>query len=123
MSYEISDVEEQGFVRVVYDGELDLDELVRSRSESMVAMQAKGLRRVLVEMGGAVDRLSTADRYEFVSSHGSVVPPATRIAVVANDRNLHLPDRNLIENVARNRGIDLRLFREVREARSWLLDS
>jgi hypothetical protein len=63
-------------------------------------------------------RLGTLDTYtsaEFISAHA---PKLARVAIVCNDKGY--TDASFWETVVVNRGLTVRVFKDVLEARKWL---
>jgi hypothetical protein len=63
-------------------------------------------------------RLTTLDTYELAKYYLSVIPNLVKAAVVCNPDNL--PDGEFWETATRNRGLTVRVFTEMDEARRWL---
>ena len=70
------------------------------------------------ELDYALDTLDTYDCAAFLASH--VTHPQAKIAIVPKPE--HLDDASFWEDVAVNRGLTVRMFRDMEEAEAWLAD-
>ena len=121
MPYAVRVVEGPGHLEAELTGELTLDDLQAVRLESRELLRAHGLARIVVDASRSTPTQSPTDDYLFTSEHKSVFGAGVRVAVA------HRPEiaehLRFIENVAQNRGFDMRVFGDRAEALAWLLAS
>jgi len=75
-------------------------------------------RCVLIERD-LTDALTPGEIFQLISNAASVAPRTVKFAVV--DHNLGRQRNELEEVVATNRGLNIRIFDEMRQAEEWLL--
>ena len=107
------------FVTITLSGEVSTDDLVACRSEAITLLLANECTRLLVDATTEAPRRDILDDYQFTSEHASQFPRGTRHAVLvqAGERDY----MEFVENVARNRGVEMRLFIDRDQALEWLL--
>ena len=90
-----------------------------ARTKALDSLSSEGWTRLLVN-ACAVEPLSVREDFEFTSDHAMQFDPRIRTAII------HSADEaerfRFIENVATNRGVQMRAFLEESEALDWLLD-
>ena len=118
MAYTIDRVEDGGVVHVTLEGVLTKRDHDEFRAQVVAAINETGWSRVLIDARRADPKMSVADDFEFTKDHRALLPIQLRSAI------LHRPDEagryGFIENVAVNRGVNLRAFSDEAEARTWL---
>ncbi len=83
--------------------------------------QARKTKLLLVDLSPLVSgRIPTIERFVVGLEAASLSPQVARLAAVLRPDQID-PDR-FGERVARNRGLDTRVFTDLKEARTWLLD-
>ena len=85
-------------------------------------MKKSGLLSVLADISQTNYRGSTLDLFEFNSTHYTVFPAKTCLAVVIYADPHYSDSAHFAETVALNRGIIMRNFLDYEEAMNWLLD-
>ena len=120
MGYTVEFVEDAKYVQVVLLGEVTKEDHFNSTDDAVHAVSGNSCNRLLVDTTQAELKMSATEDYDFVSQLPSQYPIGMRIAVVVHpdDFNYH----KFIENVARNRGLQLTVFRDKVMASNWLLD-
>ena len=120
MGYTVEFVKDANYIQVVLQGEVTKEDHYNSTAEAVDAVSASSCSRLLVDTTRAKLKMSATEDYDFVSQLPSQYPVGMRIAVVvhADDFNYH----KFIENVARNRGLQLTVFGDSIQALNWLLD-
>ncbi len=74
--------------------------------------------RVLCDERELEYRLGTVDTYQLAETAVQAAPKLVRIAIVIGPENLE--DAAFYETVAKNRGLSVKVFQEMNEARKWL---
>lgn len=123
MSTTIRISEKDQCVEVIHRGSLTVKELEDTRTEVAKLLVESGLTRLLVNSQNAdVATLSMADIFNFNATHASALSaiPLLRFALVIATPRFKQP--LFSETVARNRGVNLRVFLDPNEARQWLAE-
>ena len=120
MSYHLSIEEHPAYVHARATGDMTPENALRFLVESNGACTARGKRRLLLEFGFTGPSLNGGSIYDIVSarsSHGAVFE---RIAYVDVSSERNSEHKRFAETIARNRGVNVRLFPSLEEARQWL---
>jgi hypothetical protein len=99
-----------------------LSELTEVFWNAIKAIQEHPSSKVLIDANNVEGQLSTLDRYEgasFLSEHHISGPVRITAIAIAGQEPLIDPDR-FGETVARNRGVNGRVFTDLDEAVAWL---
>lgn len=108
-------------VEVIHDGALTLEELTDARARAADMMVKASVSRLLVDGRGAdLASLSILDTYEFNTTHQSVLPFLSRLRIAVIVSRAQAEKVLFAETVARNQGINLRVFDDAAEAGQWL---
>ena len=120
MAYTVEFVKGAKYIQVALLGEVTKEDHYNSTDKAVHAVSANSCNRLLVDTTQAKLKMSATEDYDFVSQLPPQYPIGTRIAVVVHpdDANYH----KFIENVARNRGLQLSVFSDKNQALNWLLD-
>jgi hypothetical protein len=106
-------------LRVVSSGVCDdLNELKAYIVAIHDAAQEAGVRRILVDEGQLVYRLSTFESYRSGRFISEISPQPIRIAVVASREGWEAT--RFWETVAVNRGVPVKVFVDLHEAEAWV---
>ena len=108
------------FVTIKLSGEVLTDSLVECRAEAVSLLKTNKCNRLLVDATDEAPRREVTDDYHFTSEHASHFPLGTRHAVLVQASEQDY--MQFVENVARNRGVDMNLFVDRDHALNWLLD-
>lgn len=108
----------EGYLFVTIVGEPALPAIQRILGEVMATCRERGLKAILVDACGLTGDLSILERFELGLHFAVTWDPGVRCAVVVTPESL--PDRQLLEVVARNRAVDVRLFDALSKACAWL---
>ena len=111
---------EQGILVVTLVGDLSQQDALRVQQEASKRQKEHGIRGILVDARLARSRMSTIDRFELLSSFQERFSSTTKHAVVYSPGNHDLSEVTFAENVAFNRGVRLKMFTDIDEARDWL---
>ncbi len=99
-------------------GDQTYDDMVKARDAVKESLLVNNLKRVLVDTTGLISSMGQVDDYKFASGLQETFNFTTKIAF------LILPDffekYKFIENVAYNRGINLKVFTDKSEAIKWI---
>ena len=120
MAYRIELVEEKEYLRATLEGAVSRAEHEEFRAAALTALKGAGWWSILIDVTGATPEMSWADDFEYTSGHQAQLPPRLRTAI------LHAPEAaekfRFVENVALNRGVNMRAFVDEAAALAWLLD-
>lgn len=120
MAYVVQFLEEAGYVLLQYTGEVLRAELEESRQAVYRQLDANGCLRLLVDGSKADSKVGIFDDYEFTSEHRSELPAGIRLALIIRPEDSdHF---EFVENVARNRGVNMIVFDSRESAVDWLCD-
>jgi len=106
------------YILVTYTGEFNVAAAERAIDGSLQAGSTHNLSKILIDCRRMTGRLSIMDRYQVAVSGQRMAGKLTRVALVRQEGGSPL-DR-FTETVARNRGVNLKLFNEIDEAVAWL---
>lgn len=118
MTFDVKVNHEQGYVHLVYTGDVDIEERKKARDEVFAIRKQYDLTRCLVETQDSTMRLSTRDIIEFANSFPNDLPSDYHVAVVAGqEANVD----TLLENLASSGGLRIRAFKDGDAALRWLM--
>ena len=120
MPYSTSFDDDAKFVSIVFSGQITLRELKAGRSEAQSCLAENKCHRLLVDAKDYRLTHSLGEAYEFTTEHPLFLRSPTRIAVVTYPDSAEL--FGFVEDVAQNRGTDLKTFEGRRAALDWLLE-
>ena len=119
MPHKTEPVESSCYVRLDLTGDLTRTDHEVARAAAANVLKQKGWNKLFIDATQARPKMSVADDYEFTEQHDNHFPTVLRTAIV------HGPDAaadfRFIENVGRNRGMNMRLFEDHAAALEWLL--
>jgi hypothetical protein len=111
--------EDKRYVLLDFKGGVTISELELSRTAlKAILHETNGYKKVLVDMQNISCSLSAIDIHNFVSAHKNELPLGFLIAVIVHPKNWDAAI--FAENVAHNRGVFMRVFRDDLHARAWL---
>ncbi len=118
MSYTTHIDREQGVVELVYQGDVDLNETIESRADVVRIANENSLTRALIDLKSCQFRLSASDLYHFGNSFDKVgFPGNITISGVVNAGD---EKSRFLENVAKNRFMNIKFFDNREDATKWL---
>ena len=122
MPFRVDQLKDSECVSLAFTGIVTEEQRYDARNEVDKALSATGWNKLIVDATGITrDAMSLADDYKYTSEHPFTHPIGTCIAV------LHRPEEkerySFIQDVARNRGLDLRIFTDRVKARKWLVEN
>jgi hypothetical protein len=122
MHYEICPSEDESYITLVVKGEINRKIAMQQNLQAHALGKRLGINRYLVDVTEARNTDTTLDAYQFAyqDMHQTTgIDTKARVAVVTA-RGDHSHD--FIETVARNSGLNVRLFTEWDQAMSFLFD-
>ena len=118
MASAIKYIEEHGYVSVILEGDVSIEELAATREESAALMTEKQCLRLFVDSRDESEMNSISDDFDFSSEHFKYFPPPIKTAVLVHDD--HAKHMQFVEDVSQNRGVNLMVFVDKGEALRWL---
>ncbi len=121
MAYNLKIEVESSVLWVTATGTRSLQTVLAMSQEISAACVERNLKKVLVDVQALEGRLGTLDAYDIPTKHFPKIRNhsiISRCAIV--DLKEFENDYRFFENVAVNRGFDLRIFSDVKEAIAWL---
>ena len=119
MAYSIELAKDAKYIGVFLTGEVTNNDLENSREEANRALIANKWNRILIDGTQGQPRISVVEDFEFVSEFTFRFPAGVRLALVV--RHQEQGYFQFIEDVAQNRGANLKLFTDKGLALNWLL--
>ena len=119
MPYAVEMMDQPGYVTVVLTGDVSRDEHESSTEAASRILTANSCKRLLVDATEANHKMSVGDNYDFASALRTRHPSGIHIAVLALEQDFDY--LKFVEDVARNRGVDLLVFTHKEAALAWLL--
>ena len=119
MTYRLSLHSHPKYLHASVTGTHTPENVARFLREVHEACMAQGLGCVLVEVNFTGPSLATGSIYDVVSRQAPQAKVLRRVAYVDATPRQH-EKKKFAETVALNRGVNVRLFTEVAEARRWL---
>jgi hypothetical protein len=110
----------EGIVWASVSGRFSLENAKTFFLEILQRARAEGINKILIDARGITTEISTIARFEFGSHLVAQNPYQTSIAIVGNEDAVW-PDR-FLENVLVNRGVDVKVVTEIKEALKWLAE-
>ncbi len=117
MPYAITVDREEDYIGVQVFGRLSLEEVNELMAKTSDIRQNHGLDRILSDHRGVTDLPGIADLYKLGKSLAEELFHGAKLAVIGGALQ---NDEEFAEDVAVNRGVDVRLFHEEQAAREWL---
>jgi hypothetical protein len=120
MSYEITFLERPGYLHIQVTGENTLANVRAYLSEVRIACTERGCSSVLIEENLRGAGLNIAQIYNLVKEGSARTAPNVRIAYVDVNPEHSSSNMRFAEDVAANRGVDVRVFATLPEAAKWI---
>jgi hypothetical protein len=112
---------ERGFGFVGFIGRWNLNEFSRLLKSVLKAPKARRQRLLQIDLSSVEnDHLTTLERYKLGVEAATLLTDVERVSTLARVDQID-PDR-FGETVARNQGLDVRVFSDPEKALTWLLD-
>jgi hypothetical protein len=117
---DVSFLDEKRFVSAKLHGTWDIDELPEALDVLREECRARQQDLLQIDMSPLKnDALTTFERFQLGVGAASLSPAVRRLATVA--RPDQIDSEQFGARVARNRGLDIRIFSDPKEAGPWLL--
>lgn len=115
-------IEHRGaFLHAVVEGDNTPEDVRQYLSEVREACLARGCQRVFIEENLRGPSLGTVDIFTIAAGGGRNADGAISMIAYMDVNPEHAPqDMAFAENVAVNRGLNVRMFADRREAQEWL---
>src|SRR6185295_2351805 len=120
MSYHLFIEEHPAYVHARATGDMTPENALRFLVEANGACTARGKRRLLLEFGFTGPSLNGGSIYDIITARSSHAAVFERIAYVDVSSERYSEHKRFAETIARNRGVNVRLFSSLEEARQWL---
>ncbi|HVK98349.1 MAG TPA: STAS/SEC14 domain-containing protein [Dongiaceae bacterium] len=120
MTFTVTVDEERKLVRIRHEGEMSVAEMFEGRRTVGQLLQKHGFHRMLVDTRAVNEMPDTMGAFEISSSHHQDLSLQVRLAILSQPESL--PDLDFVENVAINRGFQVRGFCDEAEAIAWLME-
>ena len=119
MTYSLTVAEHPTYLHTTVTGESTAENALRFLRESHEACMARGISSVLLEMNLQGSSIDTGSIYSVISQRSDTGKQLRKIAYV--DTSSHgMAKARFAETVAVNRGVNVRLFKTVPDAKRWL---
>ena len=108
-----------GYAAMRHCGDVDLAEIHTAATQILSHILARRCAGLLVDASQSVPVFSPAELIRVLDENYGPLPPGFPLAYVLNARN-HATEQMLIETLAYNHGLALKVFTEVETALAWL---
>ena len=119
MTYSIVSIPIQQYIFVVHIGSTYRRELDQAWQAAIADLEEKHWHRLLVDIRAVMNTIPASEMYDFIARLRERLASNIRIALVV--REDQRADARFIENVARNRAMNLQFFVNMQPALSWLV--
>lgn len=123
MPYQFVTEEAPMYLHAIGTGDRTQENLRRFLIDSHDAAAERGKDRLLLDMHFLGPSLNLGHTYEVIAERSSAGTQFERIAYVDANLERVTEDAEFAEMAAQNRGVNVRLFRDVTEAVRWLEES
>jgi hypothetical protein len=121
MAYEMRMIHEDDYLHVLVTGDNTPEDVAGYLDQIHQACAEQGFSKVLIEENLAGPQLRTGDVYDVVTAASAGVAPDVRyIAFVDTNAAHEFAEIKFAETVAVNRGVNVKVFRDVPSAVAWL---
>jgi hypothetical protein len=121
MAYDMKVICEDDYLHVVVTGDNTPEDVAGYLEEVRRVCREHELSKVLIEENLAGPQFTTLDVYEVVSAVSRGVAPAIRHVAFVDTNPAHdFAHIQFAETVAVNRGVNVKVFRDVPSATAWI---
>ena len=121
MAYDLKTVREDGYLHASVTGDNTPEDVAAYLGRIREICIEHGLSRVLIEENLVGPRLAAIDIYDIVNAASVGVAPAIRrVAFVDTNAEHRFSNMKFAETVAVNRGVNVKVFRDVPSAVEWI---
>ena len=118
MAFSVVADHQRQLVRIEHWERMSKDEMFEARASAGALLKEVGYLRLLVDVRRVEEAPDTMDTFSISTTHDTVLPPRFRLAVLVE--HTLIADALFSENVAVNRGFNLKVFLEEADALEWL---
>lgn len=122
LPYRLTLDERPAYLHATVTGAHNKENALRFLTESLQACAKAGKPALLLELNLAGPSMDASSIFDVVSKPAPLAAKLRRIAYVDTSSSRDPGKMKFAETVAFNRGVNVRLFRELDAARSWLSD-
>ncbi len=122
MEYRLTIIERPTYLHATVTGPNLPENAMRFLRESYDACVARGHNALLLEMNLSGPSLDSSAIFRIVAERSADGMKLRRIAYVERSREKDEGKMHFAETVALNRGVNVKLFRDVAEAERWLTE-
>jgi hypothetical protein len=121
MAYDMKVMDEDDYLHVVVTGDNTPEDVAGYLDQIRRVCAERALSKVLIEEDLTGPQLGTVDVYDVISAASQEVAPAIRsIAFVDTNPQHAFAPMKFAETVAVNRGVHVKVFRDVPSAKAWI---
>ncbi len=118
MTFTVKPGSDGAYIQVTHAGDMDLAEMEAGRASVAEMMKTYPCKRLFIDLVDAVPKASMTELFHFASSLSLHFPDNVKVSVV---EPVPQEESRFIENVAVNRGVNVRHFCSRADAFAWLL--
>ena len=121
MAYTVAANDKGEYVHVVHSGAAVPAEILAARAEAVRLLIARRWQRFLVDLQQVQNAFSVMDHFHLVSSaaaQSEIVSTAIALVIDVGD----FEDFRFVEDLAVNRGLNLKIFADAGAAAAWLAE-
>ena len=116
--YTVNPQAEEQYLHLHFRGQVSAQDVKQALEHASEFLGAREWTRLLIDCTESTSQLPTIDLYDLASQSIHLLRRNTRVALVAAP--VRASDASFVENVTRNRGLQLTAFVDAVEARAWL---
>ncbi len=118
MGIEAKVLENKDYVGIVVKGSLSLQNLKDCADAVKNTQEKYGTDKILMDIYEMTGEIVEFDRYRLGEYAAKILPRSIKVAVIMESKHIN----KFFENVATNRGIDVIVVDNKKEALNWLLN-
>ncbi len=121
MAYDLKVLHEDNYLHIIVTGDNTPEDVAAYLEQIRRVCTEQGFARVLIEEHLTGPSFETVDIYDVVSAASKGVAPAIRyVAFVDTNPEHDFAEMQFAETVAVNRGVNLKVFRDLPSATEWI---
>ena len=121
MGWKVEPLDAEGFLSVAADGSITTEDVQLQVEQGIAYIVSRALPGAMIDYSAALLEMPVGEIYkmpDWFEARG--LPRTTRIAVVLPPDPVNMHKFTFFDDVANNRGFQVRLFWETSRARDWL---
>lgn len=124
MTYKIEPMLSEGLIELSHQGDTDIDEYLKARSELLQACKETGISKLLVDTRESYGTsITEKDAYKFGNSWPlDIVLPDTKIALIVPSISQFQKQVYFAAFLTQKSGVNLQVFEERPDAVAWLAE-